>query len=159
ADGRHEIRFTLRGCSSTIKPKISGTSSSKGGNYTPQPPGSVIVPSDFSGAVYLTGEHCGKTGDACQSVQLTFVADPTETNRHYINYSALPGQKFLFPVTAKFDDDDDDASNADSYQDPDDVIECQSYECQDASRDPDDFISNRIYSSTKGVGVDIIYDC
>ncbi|TKY87228.1 hypothetical protein EX895_003905 [Sporisorium graminicola] len=150
SDGRHEIRFTLLGCPAPVRPKISGTSGSQG-QYTPSPPGSIIVPSDFIGSVFLTGEGCGKYGDACQSVELTFEPNANKTVRSYINFDAMYGKKFLFPVKARFDDNSD-RSEASS-------IDCASYDCIDGSRDPDDFISNRIYSSTRGVGVDIVYDC
>lgn len=149
-DGRHELRFTLMGCPSTVRPKISGTSGSQG-EFTPSPPGNIIVPADFMGSVYLTGEGCGKYGDSCQSVELTFQAEPTDTVQSYINFDAMSGKKFLFPVKARFDDNKDTSDAA--------TIDCASYDCIDGSRDPDDFISNRIYSSTKGVGVDIVYDC
>ncbi|SPO22021.1 uncharacterized protein UTRI_02016_B [Ustilago trichophora] len=149
-DGRHEIRFTLLSCADSIRPKISGTSGSSG-QFTPSPPGSIIVPSDFIGSVYLTGEDCGKYGDNCQSVDLTFMPNPNETVRSYINFDAMAGKKFTFPVKARFDDNKDTSDAS--------TIDCASYDCIDGSRDPDDFISNRIYSSTKGVGVDIVYDC
>ncbi|GAC96128.1 hypothetical protein PHSY_003708 [Pseudozyma hubeiensis SY62] len=150
SDGRHDIRFTLLGCPSTVRPKISGTSGSKG-TFTPSPPGSIIVPSDFVGSVYLTGEGCGKYGDNCQSVDLTFEPNPSKTVRSYVNLDAMYGKRFLFPVKARFDD-------SEGKRDAE-VIECGDYDCVDGSRDPDDFISNRIYSSTKGVGVEIVYDC
>ncbi|CDS01931.1 uncharacterized protein SPSC_03081 [Sporisorium scitamineum] len=149
-DGRHEIRFTLLGCPTLVRPKISGTSGSQG-QFTPSPPGSIIVPSDFIGSVYLTGEGCGKYGDACQSVDLTFEPNPSKTVRSYVNLDAMYGKKFLYPVKARFDDTKNTGAES--------SIDCESYDCVDGSRDPDDFISNRIYSSTKGVGVDIVYDC
>lgn len=149
-DGRHEIRLTLLACPNAVRPKISGTSGSSG-QYTPSPPGSIIVPADFIGSVYLTGEGCGKYGDSCQSVDLTFMANANATVRSYINLDAMAGKKFLFPVKARFDDNSDTSDAA--------SIDCNSYDCIDGSRDPDDFITNRIYSSTKGVGVDILYDC
>ncbi len=46
--------------------------------------GHIIVPADFMGSVYLTGEGCGKYGDSCQSVELTFQAEPTDTVQSYI---------------------------------------------------------------------------
>lgn len=150
SDGRHELRFTLLSCPSSVRPKISGTSGSKG-QYTPSPPGSIIVPADFIGSVYLTGEGCGKYGDNCQSLDLTFMPNPNETVRSYINFDAMYGKKFLFPLKARFDDNKDTSNAA--------TIDCATYDCIDGSRDPDDFISNRIYSSTKGVGVDVVYDC
>ncbi|CBQ72045.1 conserved hypothetical protein [Sporisorium reilianum SRZ2] len=149
-DGRHEIRFTLLGCPAPVRPKISGTSGSQG-HYTPSPPGSIIVPADFIGSVYLTGEGCGKYGDHCQSVDLTFEPNANRTVRSYINLDAMYGKKFLFPVRARFDDGKESGEDG--------VIECESYDSVDGSRDPDDFISNRVYSSTRGVGVDIVYDC
>ncbi|KIS70661.1 uncharacterized protein UMAG_01823 [Mycosarcoma maydis] len=149
-DGRHEIRFTLLGCPAPVRPKISGTSGSKG-HFTPSPPGTMVVPADFIGSVYLAGEGCGKYGDKCQSVDLTFQPNPSKTVRSYINLDAMYGKKFLYPVKARFDDNSDTSDAA--------TIDCASYDCIDGSRDPDDFISNRIYSSTKGVGVDIVYDC
>lgn len=150
ADGRHEIRFTLLGCPAPVRPKISGTSGSQG-HFSPSPPGRIVVPADFIGSVYLTGEGCGKYGDNCQSVDLTFEPEPSKTVRSYINFDAMYGKKFLFPVKARFDDNSDPSEAA--------SIDCASYDCIDGSRDPDDFITNRIYSSTKGVGVDIVYDC
>ncbi|SNX83045.1 uncharacterized protein MEPE_01751 [Melanopsichium pennsylvanicum] len=150
SDGRHEIRFSLLGCPSAVRPKISGTSGSSG-QFTPSPPGSIIVPSDFIGSVYLTAEGCGKFGDKCQSLDLTFMPNANETVKSYINFDAMYGKKFLYPLKARFDDNKDTSDAA--------RIDCGSYDCIDGSRDPDDFISNRIYSSTKGVGVDIIYDC
>lgn len=150
SDGRHEIRFTLLGCPAPVRPKISGTSGSQG-TFTPSPPGSIIVPADFMGSVYLTGEGCGKYGDNCQSVDLTFMPNPNATVRSYINFDAMYGKKFLFPVKARFDDNKDTGDAA--------TIDCDNYNCVDGSRDPDDFLSNRIFSSTKGVGVDIVYDC
>ena len=77
--------------------------------------------------------------------------NPNETVRSYINFDAMYGKKFLFPLKARFDDNKDTSNAA--------TIDCATYDCIDGSRDPDDFISNRIYSSTKGVGVDVVYDC
>ncbi|PWN51375.1 hypothetical protein IE53DRAFT_386251 [Violaceomyces palustris] len=149
-DGRHEIRFSLMGCPSNVKPKISGVSTSKQ-EYVVRAPGILLVPADFMGNVYLTGEACGKHGDLCQSVDLTFKENPTETVRSYINYDGYRTKKFLYPVVASFDDDLATGQEG--------TISCDGDDCPDASRDPDDFISNRIYSSTKGVGVDVTYDC
>lgn len=101
--------------------------------------------------MFLTGEGCGRYGDACQSVELTFKSNPTDTVRSYINYDALPYKRFVYPVRARFDDNNDPSDAA--------SIDCDNYECLDGARVPDDFISNRIYSSTRGVGVDIVYDC
>ncbi|EPQ30375.1 uncharacterized protein PFL1_01901 [Pseudozyma flocculosa PF-1] len=150
SDGRHEVRFTLKGCPANVKPKITGTSGSKG-SFLPKPPGSVVVPADFTGSVYLIGEGCGKNGVNCQAVALIFMPEPSETVRSYINYDATQPRKFVYPVKARFDDNNDQSDAA--------SIDCDNFECLDGSRDPDDFISNRIYSSTRGVGVDIVYDC
>lgn len=144
-DGRHSLDFKLLSCPPSVRPKISGTSGSSD-LYTSVSSNSIIVPSDFMGSVFLTGEGCGKYGDNCQSVDLTFQPHPNATVKSYINIDAMSGKKFLFPITARFDD-----SEA--------KMECKEYSCIDGSRDPDDFIANRIYSSTKGVGVEIVYDC
>lgn len=157
-DGRHTLRFHLLSCPSSARPKLSGyssssTSSSPSSQFTITPNStSIIVPADFIGSVYLAGENCGKYGDNCQSLDLTFQPHPNETVRSYINYDAMAGKKFSYPVKAWFDD-------SQNHKGEDDSIECSSTDCIDGSRDPDDFISNRIYSSTKGVGVDITYDC
>lgn len=66
----------------------------------------------------------------------------------------MQGKKFIYPVKAWFDDKEGNRKEGE-----DGVIECGKEDCIDGSRDPDDFISNRIYSSTKGVGVEIEYDC
>ncbi|SPO37448.1 uncharacterized protein PSFLO_02922 [Pseudozyma flocculosa] len=127
------------------------TAATSKGSFLPKPPGSVVVPADFTGSVYLIGEGCGKNGVNCQAVALIFMPEPSETVRSYINYDATQPRKFVYPVKARFDDNNDQSDAA--------SIDCDNFECLDGSRDPDDFISNRIYSSTRGVGVDIVYDC
>ncbi|KAJ1027225.1 hypothetical protein NDA18_003236 [Ustilago nuda] len=160
SDGRHTLRFHLLSCPPTIRPKISGFSSSStpssslSSQFSIVPNSTtIIVPSDFIGSIYLAGEQCGKYGDSCQSLDLTFQPNPNETVRSYINYDAMPGKKFVYPVKAWFDDGGEQKKGEDG------VIECEQSSCVDGSRDPDDFISNRIYSSTKGVGVVVEYDC
>ena len=65
----------------------------------------------------------------------------------------MPGKKFVYPGKAWFDDGGEQKKGEDG------VIACEQSSCVDGSRDPDDFISNRIYSSKKGVGVVVEYDC